>query len=815
MAISLGGAMNRLYATLLLISAAMLAYQIALTRFFSLAHGSHMAFMAISLALLGAGASGSYLFLQPVTGKKPGRFSLGALLFALSLPLSYLLINYSPFDAYRLAWEPSQLLWLLLYYLVITVPFFFGGVVIGTALSTHTSQAGPIYAANLMGSALGPPLALLFLATVGGPGTIFFCTLLGWFGFSTSTNRWGQQKYRLLRITFFGLVTLSLIFLTLFPPTIFDIRLTPYKSLAQAQLYPNSEIIFRRWNAFSRIDVIRSDGIRSAPGLSFAYGGEIPPQLGLTVDGDNLSPITQPIDPGFTRHLPLALGFGLRPNADVLILEPGGGLTVLTALQNGAKSVTVVQSNHTVAQAVGEEFANFAGNLYDDPRVTLIIDEPRSFLRRTNQQFDLIALPLTDSFRPVTAGAYTLNEDYRYTVEAFADALAHLSPDGLVVVERWLQLPPSESLRAWGIAIAALQKQGKPNPGQHLLAVRSLQTSLIAAGKSPLSTQDMAQVRQSAADRQFDLVWLPNLQAGEANRFSVVPDAVYHQTFADVLKTPDLVTFYSNYTHAVAPPTDDHPYFFHFFKWQQIPQIWQSLGKTWQPFGGGGYLVLIVLLGVVVLLSAILILGPLLLRKHQGGRRKDEGQDYVFFLLYFACLGLGFLFVEIPLLQRFILYLGQPAYAFAVVVSVLLMASGVGSGYFSGRWSLRFVLPLIVGLAVIYPLLLPYLFDTTLWLPFGGRVGITTVILFPLGVLLGVPFPRGLQLVNQNSPQLVPWVWAVNGCASVISAVLAAMVALTWGFSAVLWGAALAYSVAGLAVYSLRVKGTKRTLPQL
>jgi hypothetical protein len=436
-------------------------------------------------------------------------------------------------------------------------------------------------------------------------------------------------------------------------------------------------------------------------------------------------------------------------------------------------------------------------------------------------------LPLTDSFRPVTAGAYTLNEDYRYTIEAFTDALPHLSSYGALVVERWLQLPPSESLRMWGAIAEALQQHFSTTAykvvdlNQYLLTMRSLQTSLIIASRAPLDSQTLAQTRQFATERQFDLVWLPDIQPDEVNRFSVVPDAVYHQTFADLLAPPDPATFFANYPHAVAPPTDNHPFFFHFFKWQQTPEILQTLGKTWQPFGGSGYLVLVVLLILVVILSAILILLPLLWRKarpersqrNEGGRpvlseaegMKDENPYYSllptsYFLLYFALLGLGFLFIEIPLLQRFILYLGQPAYAFAVVVSTILLASGVGSGYLSGRWSLRVVLPLITVLAIVYPLLLPHLFDATLRLPFVGRVVVTVIALFPLGMLLGIPFPRGLRLVGQTAPGLVPWVWAVNGCASVISAVLAAMIALTWGFSAVLWSAAGAYALAGVVI---------------
>jgi hypothetical protein len=834
--------MKAIYLTLVLISAATLSFQVALTRFFSLAQGHHFAFMAISLALLGIGASGTYLSLkQTATTTWRRTFIAGAMLFTVSVPAAYLAINYLPFDAYRIAWERAQLLWLVLYYLALAVPFFFSGLVVGTVLAARPEQAGSIYAANLLGAGSGPPLALLALATVGGPGTVFFCTLLGWlavvsYQWPVINNRLSANSSHLtsqiLRITFYLIISLALLYLTFRPLSLFDVQLTPYKSLSQARLYPGSQVVFSRWNAFSRVDVLRSEGIRSAPGLSFTYAGTVPAQLGLLIDGDNLSPITSPTDPTFTQALPLSLGFELRPKADVLVIEPDGGLAVLAALQGGARSVTVVQSNHTAVEVVTQRFADFNGNLYADPRVAMVIDEPRSFLRRTEQQFDLIVLPLTDSFRPVTAGAYTLSEDYRYTVEAMADALAHLAPDGLLVVERWLQLPPSESLRLWGTMIEGIHllNDRRPSgqtedgllttepriepgldPAAHLLALRSLQTSLVIAARSPFAAQDLAQVRNFVAEQQFDLIWLPDIQPGEANRYSIVPEAIYYQTFAGLLNSPSPTSYLADYPQAIAPPTDDHPFFFHFFKWQQTPEILQSLGKTWQPFGGSGYLVLVILLGLVVVLSTALILLPLLGMKRKNAEMSGAGKKNSSFiihhssfqlryLLYFTFLGLGFLFIEIPLLQRFILYLGQPAISFAVVVSTLLVAGGIGSGYLSGRLTLRITLPLITLLAVLYPLLLPPLFDATLSLALTGRVIVTVVTLFPLGMLLGIPFPRGLSLVGQTSAGLTPWVWAVNGCASVVSAVLAAMIALTWGFSIVLWSAALAYGLAGVVM---------------
>jgi hypothetical protein len=393
----------------------------------------------------------------------------------------------------------------------------------------------------------------------------------------------------------------------------------------------------------------------------------------------------------------------------------------------------------------------------------------------------------------------------------------------LLVVERWLQLPPSESLRLWGtlseglqrvhgqrsLAVEAGDEAANVDQGEHLVAIRSLQTSLMIAARTAFTAEDLTRVRDFTAERQFDLVWLPDIEPGEANRYSVVPEAAYHRAFTQLLAAPNPARFYAAYPHAIAPPTDNYPFFFHFFKWRQTPEILASLGKAWQPFGGSGYLVLLVLLVLVVILSAFLILLPL--NWLRGGTGDDSGKHEpsppgyakrltVSYLLYFTLLGLGFLFIEIPLLQHFILFLGQPAYAFAVVLSAILVSAGLGSRYLSNRLPLKIVLPLIALLAIIYPLLLPGLFATTLSLSFIWRILLSAIALFPLGILLGVPFPRGLALVGRTAPRLVPWVWAVNGCASVVSAVLAAMIALTWGFSAVLWGAALAYGLAGLVI---------------
>ncbi len=827
-----------IYLSLLFLSAATLAFEVALTRLFALAQGHHFAFMAVSLALLGAGASGTFLSLRPSSHQGLRRWlKVSALLFTLTAPVSYMLVNILPFDAYRIAWEPIQLLWLAVYYLALTVPFFFSGLAVGAALVALPGEAHRLYAANLLGSGLGPPLALLALAVVGGPGTVFGVAWLGAWAFLILVWRGaasGRQPY-LLRTAGSLLWVVSGLFF-LFPPTWADIRLTPYQSLSQALLYPGSRVVFQKWNAFSRVDVIESQGIRSAPGLSMAYPGGPPPQMGLTVDGQNLSPITllPASQAEFADYLPSALAYQLRPNADVLIIEPEGGLGALTALRGGARSVTVVQGNPAVVAAV----EGWGDDLYHDSRVAVVVDDPRSYLRRESRRFDLVILPLTDSFRPVTAGAYALGEEYRYTVEAFLELQSHLAADGLLIAERWIQLPPTESLRLWGIAVETLHRSGLDDPGSHLVALRSFQTSLVIVSRAPFTLDELGRVHDFAATRQYDLIWSPVLSSAEGpvlsfmekldittteipalssgemealqamgvNRYNVVAGAPYFRAFAGLyfaarqaegagqgVTATDPSRFYVGYPYAVTPPTDDRPFFFHFFKWRQIPEILAGLGKTWQPFGGSGYLVLLLLLVLVLLLSGGLILLPLVLGHKPSAPDPQPPTFNLRYLLYFSLLGIGFLFVEIPLLQRFIVYLGQPAYAFAVVVGALLVASGLGSRYLVGRIRPPLGLIALVGLVFVYPVMLPPLFEVTFGLPLAGRMAVTALALAPLGLLMGVPFPQGLAVARQRTPGLLPWIWAVNGCASVVSAVLAPMVAISLGFRAVMLFGAGAY----------------------
>jgi len=788
-----------LYLGLALVSGASLLFESVLTRLFAIAQGYHFAFLVVSLALLGFGASGTALALLQALGRSlpPRTFPVLSLLLAISLPAGYLVANYLPFDPYRLAWDAGQSLLLAVYLLCLAVPFLIAGAVQGLAFTLWGRRAGTLYAASLLGSGLGCLLALVALNLTSVEGCILAGAIMAacaTFAFAgePGLRQASARRYRGIR----SLVVLASALLVLAAggllwqtPGWFDLRLSPYKPLSQIANYPDARVVAARSNAFSRVDVVETSNLRSAPGLSLGFTSAFPRQTGLVVDGDNIYALTarSQLSSALLEALPIGLPFQMRPGARVLVLQPGGGLDVWTALHYRAASVMAVESNPLIITLIRQQ----EGNPYAEPRVQVVTGQARDFLAGSNETFDVIDLALTDNFRPVTAGAFTLSEDYLHTVEAFRACLDHLAPGGLLVIQRWLQLPPSEELRAAALAVEALRRRGVTDPSSHLVALRSFNTLLLMAKNEPFNPGELDLFRAFAEAHQFDLVYCPGLRPEETNRFNRLQQDVYYESFADLLREPSRLYAASEYD--VRPPSDEHPFFFHFFKWRQLPTVVALLGKTWQPFGGGGYLLLLGLLGVICLVSLVLILLPVVVMPREW--RREPGVPRWRALGYFALLGLGFLLVEVPLIQRFILLLDYPVYAFTVVLFGLLVFSGLGS-LCAQRVPLRPVL-LSLGLLIIaYAFLLPPLSKCALPYGLGWRVAIALLSLAPPGFLLGIPFPRGLYALSTRAPRFIPLAWGVNGFTSTVSSVVAMVIALSSSFAWVLVGGALAYAAA-------------------
>jgi hypothetical protein len=309
------------------------------------------------------------------------------------------------------------------------------------------------------------------------------------------------------------------------------------------------------------------------------------------------------------------------------------------------------------------------------------------------------------------------------------------------------------------------------------------------------SAADLDLVEEFSRIERFDVVAAPHLDPATTNRFNVVPDEQYSQLAAALLETSDINGVFRSHEFQISAPTDDHPFFGHFFKWSQATTVLDTLGRSWQPFGGAGYFVLIALLVISTGAALILITAPLLIRR--TGRMRAAASVRWWTVGYFGLLGVAFMFVEIPMIQQYILLVGRPTAAFTVVLSAILVGSGVGSAW-SPRIPWRPSAVVLTVAALAHPFAVRWITPLALPAPAAVRIGVTALMVFPLGFLMGIMFPRGLAHIEKIDPDLVPWAWAINGTVSVISAIVAAMLALSFGFTVVVQVGAIAYGLAAI-----------------
>ena len=591
------------------------------------------------------------------------------------------------------------------------------------------------------------------------------------------------------------------------PQNQLGLRISDYKGLSQALQVIDSRVLHVSSSPLGLITVVESPTVpvRHAPGLSFATRHIPPPQLAVFTDADGMSAITR-FDGDFDSlaylgDITAALPYALLKQPDVLVLGAGGGGDVMLALYHGAKSVDAVELNPQMTELVADTYAEFAGFVYDDPRVTLHTKEARGFVAQSSAQYDLVHIGLLDSFAASGAGVQSLNESYIYTVEAIDDYLSILAPGGLLAITRWLKLPPRDSLKLVATAIDALKLTGVSDPGKQLALIRSWNTSTLLVKNGAFTVEDVASIREFARSRSFDTAWFPGIQAGDANRFNRL-DTPYLFEGTTALLGERAVDYIARYKFYIAPATDNRPYYFHFFKWATLPEVF-ALRKL----GGAGliewgYLVLIATLLQAIIAGLVLILLPLSRVSRNWPARTGSRMG-----AYFLLLGFAFLFIEMAFIQKFILFLSHPLYSVAVVLSGFLVFAGLGSAWSQrlarkceayGRSPVALAAGGIALLALVYLLLLPFVFQRFIGNSDLVKILMSVALIAPLAFAMGMPFPLGLKRVAEIAPDFIPWAWGINGYASVISAVLATLLAIEFGFTFVILLALVIYAIAAV-----------------
>ena len=789
-----------------LLSASALAYEILLMRLFSIIQWHHFAYMIISLALLGYGASGTFLTIKSgrLLANYSRNFVVNILLFGISSLALFLAAQQIPFNAQEVLWDAYQPWFLLLLYLILAFPFFFAANAIGLSLMRSRQHIAQLYSADMLGAGVGSiGIVLMLFIVFPDTGLRILCAI----GIATAALAcWELKIGKKLK---WLLLSLSLMPLLL-TPVLTQLELSPYKGLSQILRISGSKIVEEYSSPLGLLSIVENPlvPLRHAPGLSLNATQEPPPQVGVFTDGDAMTVISQNAGDikrfSYLDQVTSALAYHLNKPNKVLVLGAGGGSEVLQARYHGAAQIDAVEINPQIINLIRKNYAQFSGDIYNDNVTRVHIAEARGFVTGTPNSYDLIQLALLDAFNASSAGLYALNESYLYTVEAIQQYVQKLSPDGYLSISRWVKLPPRDSLKLFATAVEALKRNGHGDVDQRLMLIRGWQTSTLLIKNGSFSPKEISALQSFCKDRSFDLAYYPGMSAAEANRYNRLQQPIFYQATHAMLGSQH-DSYLHNYKFNIWPATDDRPYFFNFFKWSVLPEIFTLMGRGGLLLVEWGYLILIATLLQALLASLVLIILPLFFLRRTSVSRDVPGVSPWRAFGYFFALGLAFLFIEIAFIQKFILFLHHPLYAVSVVLASFLLFAGLGSAY-SRRYSrdgnhgrgIKLAVIGIILFGLVYLLVLGPAFSLILDWPNLAKVGIAIAFIAPLAFCMGMPFPLGLSLLGDRAQHLIPWAWGVNGCASVLSAVLATLLAIHFGFTVVVVLALLLYGVAAL-----------------
>ena len=774
-----------LFAGIFLVALSGLVLEVSITRIFSAAIWYHFAFVAVSVALVGLGASG--LVVHHRVTKLKGKWAENLTIYS-----AWGITIFIPITLFVMHVLASQVIYLPLYMVLFSVPFFLIGIIISAAFNAFASVAGRLYAADLIGASAGALLVVLFLVLTGGEGSTLIVGLISAISatlFSRITKNIKKTIGSLMLVAF----AISLIFIN-YATQIFAIPTDP---TAQKDLpiylreHPGSKIVKTEWNSFSRIDVVEGgeggEGLVAKVFIDGGAGTNIISWDGSTESRQELST--------WMQYLP----FKMMQDPKVLVIGSGGGRDVVASLVSGSKDVTSVEINPIIYDTV-KSYGDRAGNVYSHQYVRSHVDEGRSFITRSSEKYDIIYVPFVDTWASVSSGGLSVSENFLYTLEGFQQYYDHLTERGKIVTVRWLIDAP----RFISTYAKLLEQNGIPQDQlhRHLMMVTSdsytqdPSVTMVVFSKSPFTDEEISFLSQSFSQYDYKPI--------------LVPEQVMREPY-DALLSGDITLeqFYNLFDTKVYPVTDDNPYFLSFEK--PLPPVVEVL--------------LYASIGIV----AIFLLVPFAwIRRRRGEREAGGGEEEVGISIkkreigirtvipYFAALGVGFILIELALLQKLILFMGNPTMTFALLLFTILISSGGGSLLSSriaknNMRNLIFVIGGIAGLGVLYVFSLPSIIYSALAEPIEIKAAISIGVLAPIGFLMGMPLPTGMRLLKVHRPDFIPWMWAINGAFSVLGAVLAIALGIMYGSSFAMILGVLVYLIA----LGISVASKKKTITQV
>jgi spermidine synthase len=787
-------ALGSLGAGIFLTSLGVLLLEVALTRIFSFTIWYHFAYLTISVALLGFGAAGSILAAYPGLLDDPAKLlRRSCLLAGVGVIIALVVVSAVPLDPLSVLRDRAQLLNLIIYYVVVTIPFLASGFAIAGTLTIAPERVARLYFYDLVGAGLACFLVVPLIWWLGTPTTVALSTAAFAIAAIAYTSRPSARLVAAAVVVAIAGVAIGT-----------RVDFTPGRNkFISIHMATGARPVFHRWTPINRVDAVAWDDAKQntrtgyrdwgsskkydGPGLNFrmiGYDGDSCASM-YRFDGD-------PKELEWFHHHVFKAPYVVKPEPEVLIIGVGGGTDILNAIANRAKRIVGIELNPITVELGKRDYADYNGGIFNRPEVTMIAAEGRNYLRSHSDTYDMIEINSVDTLSALSSGAYVLSESYLYTSDAVSDYLAHLKPGGVFAMAMGdfnvPGQPARHTVRLLSNVRRALLERGVTRPETHVAVIGSREGVAMAhtlVKTEPFTPEEIQRLDAFVAAEDFT--------------FWTRPDKRVEHDAATILWADDAERdrFYDTADLNFRATTDESPFFFNFYKWTSLARHSGELDAA-RTFATG-QIVLVIMLLQSLIFASLLILAPLLRLR---GALSDVPR-LIGYVLYFVALGLGFILLEISFIQRFVLYLGYPTYALSVVLFSLLSFTGLGS-YFSGRIDIpeRTLPRLWIALAVLsvaYLVGLPPFFGVTLGAGLAVRIAISIALLAPLGIVLGMFFPLGIRMVTEVSRQFVPWAWAINGCATVVGTILAVIAGITWDFRGV--------TLLALAIYGAGVAG--------
>ena len=784
-------------AAIFLLSLAGLLLEVAYTRVISYKLWYYYTYLVIGLALLGIGSGATVVVLSARLRAASTRSIIqwSSLLGALSVAVGYLIVAGMPIDTLAL-WDYGSgrslrsLLSLGVICLALFATFIAIGISVATLLGRGGDQIGRLYFADLLGAGLAAAAVVFLITWVGPPSVISLAALLMALLGVAVTPR-SSTLVRALGIAFAVLLAVPTVVPSLMPD--------PRPETSKVQ--PDETRVFSDWGPVFRVDVDEVPGRDDVKILTHdgTHGSGL-----HAFDGDLDSVTRFDEDP---RSWPFDVL--QEPPSEELIIGSAGGNEIVASLARGAEHIDAVELNPVTVGLVEKTFADFTGDLTSFDQVELTQGDGRSFLARSDKEFDLVWFVAPDSYaanNAASSGAFVLSESYLYTADMIERTLDHLSDRGISVAqfgEVSFEDRPNRTSRYLLTAREAFEQFGVEDFSQHVLVATSFDPlsgglSTIMLKKEPFTPEEVDRFVESVPTAlEGTLVYAP----GRENPDSIVSDI-------PVASDEELDQLLDAYPFKITPITDDDPFFWHFTPFNDVLS---NLGESIDPTdreNAVGERVLLLLLAIAALFAVTFLLLPFFAIRKEWRALPAKGLSAV----YFAGLGLAFMLYEISMIQRLTEYLGFPTYSLTVTLASILVFTGIGA-LLSNRFAddPRRVLPALLGalvlLTLFYRFVLGSVTEATLTSPFLVRILIAFAVLAPLGLCLGMFMPLGLRTVGDMTPhadEYVAWGWAINGVFSVIGSVLTTVLSMSWGFRTVQFIALGLYLIAGGALWLLR-----------